>query len=92
MGNFLKRLFGGAAPASTPTGNRVGMDAEHVQFRRAVERCDSLKFAVEAGQMSIGDVVEKLLSNNFPRPIVRRAIAECFGESAAKKYCGGTRA
>lgn len=76
--NFFKRKGGGAAKKDD------GLDEEHLALRRAIERCDSLKFAVEAKQMSIADVVEKLLQNDFPKTIVKKAISECFGEAAEK--------
>lgn len=75
--NFFKRR--GATPKKDD-----GLDEEHVQLRRAIERCDSLKFAVEAKQMTIAEVVDKLLSNDFPKSIVKKAIGECFGDAAEK--------
>ena len=75
--DFFKRR--GGAPQKDD-----GLDEEHLQFRRAVERCDSLKFAVDAKQMTIAEVVEKLLSNDFPKAVVKKAISECFGKAAEK--------
>ncbi|MBI2483402.1 hypothetical protein HYV74_04490 [Candidatus Uhrbacteria bacterium] len=93
MVHFLKRWLRGSRAASAPArAQHSGIDQEHLQLRRAIERCDSLKFAVIAKQMSILDVVEKLQSNNFTAPIIRQAIAESFGEAAAKKYCGAAQA
>jgi hypothetical protein len=61
-----------------------GVDADHVRMRKAIERCDSFKFAVDAGQMSISEVAERLLQNNFSQSIVDRALEECFGSDAAR--------
>lgn len=80
--SFFQKLFGGKGGGGAKKD--TGLDAEHVQFRRAIERCDSLKFAVEAKQMTIAEVVDKLLSNDFPKPIVKKAIGECFGDAAGK--------
>ncbi|MDP3771296.1 MAG: hypothetical protein Q8R16_03275 [bacterium] len=82
--SFFKNLFGGKSGGAPKKD--AGLDEEHLQFRRAIERCDSLKFAVDAKQMTIVEVVEKLLSNGFPKAIVKKAVAESFGESAAAKY------
>ena len=79
--NFFKRGKSAIAPKRDE-----GIGEEHVQLRRAIERCDGLKFAVDAGQLSIADVVEKLLQNDFPKAVARKAIAECFGEAAAERY------
>ncbi len=81
--SLFKKLFGGKGGGAPKKD--AGLDEEHLQLRRAIDRCDSLKFAVDAKQMTIADVVEKLLSNDFPKPIVKKAISECFGE-AAEKY------
>lgn len=81
---FFKKLFGGGG--DTQSKHHEGIDEEHVAFRRAIERCDSFKFAVDAGQMSIVDVVEKLRQNDFSNAIVKKAIAESFGDDAATKY------
>jgi|GEM_PF-5901180 len=83
MGIF-KILFGGKAKEQRP--HDAGVDEEHAALRRAIERCDSFKFAVDARQMSIADVVGKLLQNDFSKAIVRKAIAECFSEDAAEKH------
>lgn len=79
--SFFSNFFGtsGGAPKKD-----AGLDAEHAQLRRAIERCDSLKFAVEAKQMTIAEVADKLLSNDFPKVIVKKAIVECFGDEAEK--------
>ena len=71
---------------SGPPSKDDGLNEEHLAFRRAIERCDSLKFAVNAGKLSVADVVEKLLQNDFSKAIVKKAIVECFGEDAAAKF------
>ncbi len=76
--DFFKRR------GDAPQKKDDGLDEEHLQLRRAIERCDSLKFAVDAKQMSIADVIEKLLSNDFSKAVVKKAITECFGEAAEK--------
>jgi hypothetical protein len=80
--SFLSKLFGGKG--STAPRKDDGLDEEHVQLRRAIERCDNLKHAVDAKQMTIAEVVEKLLANDFPKAIVKKAIVECFGDAAEK--------
>lgn len=80
---FLSKVFGGKQSAGPKQDD--GLAEEHLQLRRAIERCDSLKFAVDAGQLSVADVIEKLLSNDFPKAVVKKAIAESFGEDAAKR-------
>ena len=86
MANFLRRLFGGSVHTPT-TGDSAsaGLSEEHLELRRAIERCDSLRPAHDAGQLTVDDLVETLARNNFSKAIVRKAIAECFGEDVAKR-------
>lgn len=80
--SLFSKLFGSKSSASPRKDD--GLDEEHAQLRRAIERCDNLKFAVEAKQMTIAEVADKLLNNDFPKPIVKKAIVECFGDAAKK--------
>lgn len=63
-----------------------GMDAEHFAYRDAVGRCETMKPAVTAKQMSVANVVDRLRANGIPPGILRRAIAESFGDDAADRY------
>ncbi|MBI4450321.1 hypothetical protein HY634_04635 [Candidatus Uhrbacteria bacterium] len=79
--HWLRGTGSGTAPKKD-----TGLNEEHLQLRRAIERCDSFKFAVDAKQMTVAEVADKLLSNDFPKSIVRKAIAETFGDAAAGRY------
>lgn len=56
------------------------MSAEHLQLRRAIERCDALKPAYDAGQLALRDLIATLQRNNFPAAVIRTAVEESLGE------------
>jgi hypothetical protein len=72
-----------AAVANTGAGAPI--DEEHEQLRRAIERCDALKLAYDAGQLTLEDLVATLHRNNFSKEVVRKAVAESLGEDAARR-------
>ena len=78
---FLSKIFGkGSATVLPPASGDAGLEAEHLQFRRAVERCDMLRHAREAGQMDLPELVATLQRNGFSAEIIRKAVAESWGE------------
>lgn len=81
---FLNTLFGRSTPTPPQSaGADAGIEAEHVQFRRAVERCDMLRHARDAGQMKLPELVATLKRNGFRADIIRRAVAESWGEEVS---------
>ena len=63
----------------------VGMEAAHLELRRAIERCDALRPAFEAKQLSLADLVATLKRNSFSNATIRKAVEESLGEDVAKR-------
>ncbi|MFH1098828.1 MAG: hypothetical protein V1723_02830 [Candidatus Uhrbacteria bacterium] len=74
--NIFKRK--GRTGAALPVGD-VGLDESHLELRRAIERCDMLQHAKEAGQVDIGELVASLKRNNFSKATIKKAIEESWG-------------
>lgn len=72
---FRKKPQAAATPA---------IDAEHLQLRRAIERCDALKPAYDTGQLTLRDLIATLERNNFSDAVIRKAVAESLGEEISK--------
>ena len=83
MGFFTKIFGRGSATAPPVSGGDQGLEAEHLQFRRAVERCDMLRHARDAGQMKLPELVATLQRNGFSAAIIRKAVAESWGEAVS---------
>lgn len=70
--------------AVPPSGGEGGLNEEHLQLRRAVERCDNYKRAREAGQeVTLAELVSLLKRNNFSPAVIKKAVEESWGEAVA---------
>lgn len=56
------------------------IDEEHLELRRAIERCDALKVAHDAGSLDLKDVVAALKRSSFSDKVIRKAVEECMGK------------
>lgn len=79
--NIFKRKKGGSG-----SSRDAGLSDEHLQLRRAIERCDTYRRAKEAGQkVSLAELVATLRRNNFSKGIIKKAIEESWGEAVPEK-------
>lgn len=88
MFEAFTHLFGSPEMPPEADVGRDGMDSEHLAYRQAVERCEGFRPAVEANQMTVSDVVDRLRANAVAPEVIRKAIAESFGDEAAERYAG----
>lgn len=61
------------------------VDEEHDAIRHAIDRCDALRPAYDAGQLKLDGVIDILKRSNFSHAVIRKAISESFGEDAAAR-------
>ncbi len=81
--SFLQKLFGSQGNGGQK--HDAGLEREHLELRRAIERCDALRPAFESKQLSLADLVATLERNNFARKVIAKAIGESLGEDVAKR-------
>ncbi|MBI4142602.1 hypothetical protein HY480_01880 [Candidatus Uhrbacteria bacterium] len=81
--SFFQKFF--RAQRSDGRQKDAGINAEHLELRRAIERCDALRPAFESKQLSLADLVSTLERNNFSRKVIAKAIGESLGEDVAKR-------
>lgn len=63
------------------SGGDRGVSEEHLQLRRAIERCDTYRIAKDAGQtVTLRELVTLLRRNNFSPAVIKQAIDESWGE------------
>lgn len=83
--SFLDR-FKRKRATPPPSGGEDGISDEHLQLRRAIERCDNYKRAKDAGQEStLEELVSILKRNNFSSAVIAKAVAESWRQEVPKE-------
>ncbi|MFH1430214.1 MAG: hypothetical protein ABIG71_01660 [Candidatus Uhrbacteria bacterium] len=82
---ILDVFRGRASSQKGDVGADSGLDAAHLALQRAILRCDSLRPAYDAGQMTIEELVSKLRYNNFEFEVIRKAVEESWGMAVPER-------